>query len=440
MKGNLTGLFISGLLHIGLIGWITTVSHVPEKKQVQIKTHQLTVNLFQAEKLDPVVPVTEKKVVAVKKLEKSVPSPVEKTTELVVKKAIHKPIDKPVKPITIAEAKPKVEPAKAIIIAATVQPKPSIKKPKITIEKPKLVKRLAKTKNKPQIKPVKKVEKQIVKVTPKIKPKLKFKKKVVLKPKKKKKILVKRANRQVRKRNRPVKKSVIKRKVLKPVVQARAKPKPRPRVKPRVQVRRVKPQRRPVAKVQRQRAKPVARKVVRRVVRRRPPTVRKHVKTGRVVSRKQVNPKKQVIARKSPNRRHAVRKQVAKTQQAYRKPVQRHRKPAPVKRSAVVNSARTVNLNKQYKSRLHQLIARVTKKNYPKRAKRRNQQGRVRLSFTISHSGTISNIKILKGSNVSVLDKAAIQAIQQASRKLPFLNGMPKKSINLTMTVIYVLG
>ena len=61
-----------------------------------------------------------------------------------------------------------------------------------------------------------------------------------------------------------------------------------------------------------------------------------------------------------------------------------------------VNAGVNTTLTQQYKVRLQQLIA--SNKHYPKRAKRRKQQGKVTVSFRIRHSGIITDICIIKGS------------------------------------------
>jgi len=95
------------------------------------------------------------------------------------------------------------------------------------------------------------------------------------------------------------------------------------------------------------------------------------------------------------------------------------------------------NLTKRYKSRLQQLIA--TKKRYPKRARRRGYQGKVTVSFKVIHSGIISEIKIVKASKHKDLNTATLNAIKQASGKLPYTKGMSKKALSLSVTLAYIL-
>ncbi len=97
------------------------------------------------------------------------------------------------------------------------------------------------------------------------------------------------------------------------------------------------------------------------------------------------------------------------------------------------------NLRKQYKSRLQQMISLYSRKHYPMRAKRRGQQGRVTVGFTVMNNGVIKNIRILKGSNSRTLDAAAIQALKKSSGKLPFYNKMSKNNLNLDITLAYIL-
>jgi len=102
-----------------------------------------------------------------------------------------------------------------------------------------------------------------------------------------------------------------------------------------------------------------------------------------------------------------------------------------------VVTAATAQLSKQYKARLQRLI--VANRHYPKRAKRRHQQGKVTVSFRVSHSGIISDIRIIKSSNYASLDNATLQAIKRTSAKLRFFPGMSKKALHLSITINYIL-
>lgn len=112
---------------------------------------------------------------------------------------------------------------------------------------------------------------------------------------------------------------------------------------------------------------------------------------------------------------------------------------APKPRAArpAVNGAQASRVESAYKARLRKLIA--SSKRYPKRAKRRRQQGTVRVSFVIYANGLIKNIRAVSSSGHSTLDKAAIKAIQKISGKLPFPGGIKRKQWVLTIPVSYKL-
>ena len=71
-------------------------------------------------------------------------------------------------------------------------------------------------------------------------------------------------------------------------------------------------------------------------------------------------------------------------------------------------------LKEQYK--LDLLRAIEANKKYPKQAKRRRQQGQVKVSFILHGDGNISNICIVKSSGSKILDRAAMTAISDIGR------------------------
>ena len=428
MKENLTGLFLSGLLHAGIISWVVSTNSLPEKEIKPIQNRQLIVSSFLLEKAvkKPVttkleLPVTskeEKSKAAVKKSDpKSKPIP-----EAVSKPILNaQPTLEPRKPITLAKVDTKSIMPDVDKIEPVIQPKPVKAVVKKVLVKKALVKKIIVKK--------KRVKKVVVKqkVVKKVKAKRKPKKKLTLKPSVKKKTLVKRKSRSRSRSKSKPKRKIAKKRVIKRTVVKQAR---KPRIKPIARRKIVKPKINPKKKLavkthqQARRTTPSPRRIIRKA-----PPAKKYVKRGGAG----------INNRKSANARKTVRRQVVRTRQTARKPARQHHKPASTQKKPAVNSAVVSNLSKQYKARLHQLIVNVTKKNYPKRAKRRHQQGRVSVSFTVSHSGTITNIKVFKSSSTAALDKAAIKAIQKVSRKLRFLKGMPKKSLNLKITVAYVL-
>ncbi len=159
-----------------------------------------------------------------------------------------------------------------------------------------------------------------------------------------------------------------------------------------------------------------------------------------------------VKRRATPQKHIKKQKSYSKKPQVNRRKVSSRAKPSPRSRAQVVRrvvsnqkvvsrrsapSAQSINLSNQYKARLRQYI--ISKKRYPKRAKKRAQQGEVKISFNVLPNGMINNIRILKSSNSKTLDNAAIQAIKKSSGKLPFPRGMQKKLLNLSVVLSYVL-
>jgi len=186
--------------------------------------------------------------------------------------------------------------------------------------------------------------------------------------------------------------------------------------------------------------KKVARKATIKVQRRPAPLVKKGVKARKLITSQRTKPTPRYVKNaKNTSKRtfqKTARAPVKYTQKTNKRPSSKHI-PTTAK-TATRKPAQNANLSKQYKAQLQRLIA--SKKPYPKRAKRRGQQGRVTLTFTVTHSGNISNIRVVKGARDNDLNIAAVKAIKQTSGKLRYPNGMNKKSLTLTITLSYVLS
>lgn len=145
--------------------------------------------------------------------------------------------------------------------------------------------------------------------------------------------------------------------------------------------------------------------------------------------------------RKSVAKAHPAAKahQVVRRQAPARQVVTPHKQTRSVKaHKPSVKPAQIARIEMAYKTRLHQLIG--ANKRYPKRAKRMGKQGTVRVSFTIVANGLIKNIRIIKSSGNSGLDKAAIKAIKKSSGKLPFSKGINRKQWVITVPITYNLN
>ena len=164
--------------------------------------------------------------------------------------------------------------------------------------------------------------------------------------------------------------------------------------------------------------KPIAKKVMPKVVK----------KTQTVTQLRKVVPKATVKLAKTLQR--TTRPTPARAIKVPAKPRLQATRPA-------VNGAQVARVESAYKARLHKLIA--ANKRYPKRAKRRRQQGTVRVSFIVYANGIIKNIRAVHSSGHSTLDKAAISAIQKISGKLPFPAGLKRTHWVLTIPVAYQL-
>jgi len=161
------------------------------------------------------------------------------------------------------------------------------------------------------------------------------------------------------------------------------------------------------------------------------PVKRRAVLQKRIKKQRSYSKQQQVNLRKVSSRAKPLPRS---RPQVVRRAVSQHQKIAPHHSAP---TTQPVNLRNHYKARLRQLI--ISKKRYPKRAKKRAQQGQVKVSFNVLPNGTINNIRISKSSNSRTLDNAAIQAIKKSSGKLPFPQGMQKRMFNLSVVLSYVL-
>jgi len=383
MNNHLAGFVISGLLHASLVSGAIILSKEKKKEPPSIDKVALMVSMFQAETKAPV---------------KTIAKPVQKPTEKIIET---------LEPLKVASLPPVPE------IKSEIKP---VKTPKLTpapVEKIKpepLPKPTIEAKPKPIPAPI--VETKPEKTSP---PKLTKAETPTPKPIKPKK---------VKKQNKVIKKKIITKKIKKPTPKKTYKKPVRQKVVKKNTVFKKRLTKKKIVKVKpRQHA--VATPIKRRVA---PKKYTKKVKTH---SNNQQANRQKVKTRTKPAQRYSP--QVAK-----RGAVPQPRK-AVARRSAptAASSAQSTNLSNQYKARLRQLI--ISKKRYPKRAKRRSQQGKVTVSFSVRHSGVINNIRIIKSSNSTALDNAAVQAIKQSSKKLPFLRGMHKQSLTLSLTLNYIL-
>lgn len=107
--------------------------------------------------------------------------------------------------------------------------------------------------------------------------------------------------------------------------------------------------------------------------------------------------------------------------------------PAPKKKHAP-----NPQLERQYGWSVKQIIEQ--QKSYPKRARRMHKQGIVKVGFSLSRSGNISNLRIVKSSGINSLDKAILKAVRKVGRFPAFPAGIAKQSIRYIIPIAYRLN
>ncbi|HID80991.1 MAG TPA: energy transducer TonB [Chromatiales bacterium] len=95
------------------------------------------------------------------------------------------------------------------------------------------------------------------------------------------------------------------------------------------------------------------------------------------------------------------------------------------------------SIKAQYKAQLKMLIE--SNKRYPRRAIRMGREGEVLVSFLVLADGTIKQLDIKNGSGSSVLDKAAMDAVQSVSGLLPIPEAIKRRSWQFTVPITYKL-
>lgn len=77
--------------------------------------------------------------------------------------------------------------------------------------------------------------------------------------------------------------------------------------------------------------------------------------------------------------------------------------------------------------------------NYPEQSVRNNEQGRVRIKFTINKDGSVENIKVVSSSGYPDLDRAAMDALHEMG-KVPFGDSFDLERINVDGYFQYEIG
>jgi len=77
-----------------------------------------------------------------------------------------------------------------------------------------------------------------------------------------------------------------------------------------------------------------------------------------------------------------------------------------------------------YIAQLQRRISQQAARTYPRKAKRKRQEGVVKVAFIIHSSGKITDIKVVTSSDYLLLDKAAIKAVQRVGKYNPLPEGI----------------
>lgn len=77
-----------------------------------------------------------------------------------------------------------------------------------------------------------------------------------------------------------------------------------------------------------------------------------------------------------------------------------------------------------YIAQLQRRISQQAARTYPRKAKRKRQEGVVKVAFIIHSSGKITDIKVVTSSDYLLLDKAAIKAVKRVGKYKPLPEGV----------------
>jgi protein TonB len=77
-------------------------------------------------------------------------------------------------------------------------------------------------------------------------------------------------------------------------------------------------------------------------------------------------------------------------------------------------------------------------KTYPEQARRRGEEGRVAIRFTVNRSGRVLDVSVVGGSGSAALDAAASTLLRGAALP-PFVASMPQEQVTVTVQLRYFL-
>jgi periplasmic protein TonB len=77
-------------------------------------------------------------------------------------------------------------------------------------------------------------------------------------------------------------------------------------------------------------------------------------------------------------------------------------------------------------------------KTYPEDARRRGDEGRTTVRFTVSREGRVTDFQLLSGTGSTVLD-AAVERLLRGARLPAFPTGMDQEQVTVTLQIRYAL-
>lgn len=219
------------------------------------------------------------------------------------------------------------------------------------------------------------------------------------------------------------------------------KTKPKPVVKKLAQSKAVKPKKTPkkISKKEKK-PKPVEKEVTKKQEEKPKKVVKEKVQDKALddmILAYQATHKKQTISKRTPVTPTTPRLRIAQPQRtkvATKQVVKAKQTATPMVAKKPADNGQA---EQRYKARLQRLIAQ--QKTYPKRARRRHQEGTVIVSFILYASGKIAQIRIKKSSGSNNLDKAALQTIQRVSGALAFPSEIKRTQWQFSLPLVYRL-
>jgi protein TonB len=97
----------------------------------------------------------------------------------------------------------------------------------------------------------------------------------------------------------------------------------------------------------------------------------------------------------------------------------------------------SASVAERYKRALLQAIHRH--KHYPRQARRKGEEGRVQVAFTVERDGTIRDVRVVAGSGAQLLDRAAEAAVKSIGRFQPFPQELGHRSLRFQVPIVFAL-